>query len=190
MEKAVFIDKDGTLIRDIPYNIDPALISLSPGAGKALKDLKNKGFMVIVVTNQAGIAWGYFTEAGLVPVFKKINDLLPEGIVADDFYFCPHHPSGLVPEFSISCFCRKPNPGMLYRAAEEWNIDLCRSWMIGDILNDVEAGNRAGCRSILLDTGNETEWIHGAFRTPFFKVSTLDEAACKIISCDSITMKA
>jgi D,D-heptose 1,7-bisphosphate phosphatase len=176
--KAIFIDKDGTLIPDIPYNINPDLITLSEGVIEGLTLLKEDGYIFVVISNQAGIARGYFTLDKLEHVKEKLDKLLePHQLKIEGFYFCPHHPAGKVPEYSIACNCRKPEPGMLLKAIEELNIDPEKSWMVGDILNDIEAGNRAGCRTVLVDTGNETEWISGPYRTPDFKTKTFLEAA-------------
>jgi D-glycero-D-manno-heptose 1,7-bisphosphate phosphatase len=103
------------------------------------------------------------------------------GLVLDAFYYCPHHVKGVVSEYIKECDCKKPEPGLLYEASYHLGIDLKSSWIIGDILNDVEAGKRAGCRSILLDRGNETEWLTGKYRVPDFTVSSLQEAAEKIM---------
>jgi histidinol phosphatase-like enzyme len=98
------------------------------------------------------------------------------------FYYCPHHPSGNVPPYSVECTCRKPRPGLLQRAAYELALDLEASWMIGDILDDVEAGHRAGCRSILMDNGGETEWDLRGPRSPAALVPNLVDAATHILS--------
>lgn len=179
MRKAVFLDKDGTLIPDVPYNVDPALISLSQNSVIGLKQLKELDFMLIVVSNQSGVDLGYFQESALKGVERKIQKLLqPYGISIDAFYFCPHSPDS-------GCLCRKPRTGMFLKAAEEHAIDLNKSWMIGDILNDIEAGNKAGCTSILINNGNETEWALNEFRQPAFQAETIDEAAG--IICNSIS---
>lgn len=176
--KAIFLDKDGTLIPNIPYNIDPEQISLMPGAASALMRLQTQGYIFVVISNQAGVAKGLFQESDLLGVKQKVESLLySEGIELSGFYYCPHHPDGLVAEYRLNCGCRKPNDGMIRTAACELSIDLERSWMIGDILNDVEAGNRAGCRSILLNHGNETEWVDGPFRKPDFVAADLVQAA-------------
>jgi D-glycero-D-manno-heptose 1,7-bisphosphate phosphatase len=182
--KAIFLDKDGTLIPDVPYNVNPDFISLQKGVVEGLKLLKDNGYVFAVISNQAGVARGYFKFNDLEKVKEKLNLLLnQEGIQIEAYYFCPHHPSGKVPEFSIACNCRKPEPGMILKAARDLDIDTPKSWMIGDILNDVEAGNKAGCKTILLDIGNETEWIDGLFRKPTFVASDFLQAAqfiCKV----------
>jgi D-glycero-D-manno-heptose 1,7-bisphosphate phosphatase len=182
--KAVFIDKDGTLIRDVPYNIDPRWLRLTPGAGVALRRLKNAGYKLIVITNQPGIARKLFKESDLLSLNAEIQTLLaPYGVKMDGFYYCPHGPSD-------GCKCRKPLPGLILRAAEDHAIDLRKSWMIGDILHDVEAGNRAGCRSIHFDNGNETEWVRGECRQPEYTVKGLIEAASLIFPAASSPVKS
>jgi D-glycero-D-manno-heptose 1,7-bisphosphate phosphatase len=180
-QKAVFLDKDGTLIHDVPYNVDPAKITLASGAMEGLQRIQEMGYLLIVVTNQAGIAKGYFSEEALTGVQLKISELLSAAKVRlDGFYYCPHHPEGSVAPYSRACACRKPMPGLLWQAAKDFHVDLSRSWMIGDILNDVEAGKRAGCRTILIDNGNETEWRLNQFRTPDYRLADLCEAAFRI----------
>ena len=177
MHPAVFLDKDGTLIPDIPYNVDPAQITLYPETGPALQRLKQSGYRLIVVSNQSGVARGYFEEAALGAVFDRINELLePFEVRIDGFNYCANHPKGTVERYAIDCDRRKPKPGMLLESALEHQIDLSASWMIGDILHDVEAGNRAGCRTILVDRGSETEWQDGPFRTPTATGRDLTEA--------------
>jgi D-glycero-D-manno-heptose 1,7-bisphosphate phosphatase len=184
VERVIFLDKDGTLVRDVPYNVDLAKIVLEPGAVPGLRRLAVAGFHFVVVSNQSGVSRGYFKEEALGPVIAQLSDLLEQaaGVRLDGFYYCPHHPDGTVAEYSVECTCRKPQPGLLFSAASELDIDLSQAWMIGDILDDVEAGNRSGCRTILLDTGHETEWEPGPFRTPDFTAGSLEEAAEIILS--------
>jgi histidinol-phosphate phosphatase family protein len=106
------------------------------------------------------------------------------GAAIEGVYWCPHHPQGIVAEFTRVCECRKPAPGMLLRAAREHRLDLSRSWFIGDILDDVEAGRRAGCRSVLIDNGNETEWLRGPGREPDTVVRDMHEAAIAIVNAE------
>lgn len=186
MNRAIFLDKDGTLIPDIPYNVNTDLITLQTETIEGLKSLHAAGFMLIVISNQSGVAKGHFAEGKLPPVVQKLTQLLAEQqLPLNGFYYCPHHPEGTVDGYDINCDCRKPEPGMLYKAAAELNIDLTKSWMIGDILNDAEAGNRAGCQTILIDNGNETEWLNGDFRTPTIICKNINEAAQKIITYSS-----
>src|SRR5687767_4595107 len=144
LRPAVFLDKDGTLISDVPYNVDPALIELAPTADTALPLLADAGYALIVVSNQSGVARGYFPESDLVAVEVRLRELLAEvNVSLAGFYYCPHHPAGQVARYAGSCECRKPAPGLVLRAAAELGLDLSRSWLIGDILDDIEAGRRA-----------------------------------------------
>ncbi|UYQ94093.1 HAD family hydrolase [Chitinophaga horti] len=183
MRKAIFLDKDGTLIVDVPYNADPAKIVLERGVGTALKRLSAAGYMLIVISNQAGIAHGFFTEDAIQGVQDKLYELLlMEGVKLDGFYYCPHHPAGKIKAYSKICECRKPGPGMLFKAARQLRIKLSQSWMVGDILHDIEAGNRAGCQTILIDNGNETEWDMRLDRIPGFIADDMEAAAAHILS--------
>ncbi len=176
--KAIFLDKDGTLVEDVPYNVDPLRVTLCSGAGAALRLLSSLDYRFFVVSNQDGLAHGHFDECALHGVRHRMDDLLfREQVSIDGFYFCPHHPDGKVGSYALDCLCRKPMPGMLVQAAREHDIDLRASWMVGDILNDVEAGNRAGCRTVLIDSGNETEWRLGQHRLPTRVVTDLYAAA-------------
>jgi len=179
--KAVFIDKDGTLIPDIPYNVNADLITIEPETIEGLLAVKEQGFLIIVISNQPGIAKGYFQEKDLEKVKNKIQTLLEQyQITIDEFYYCPHYPGAVVSDYDVECNCRKPMPGLILKAARHFNIDTGQSWMIGDILNDVEAGKRAGCRTILIDNGNETEWIINPLRIPDGTAKNIAEAAAII----------
>lgn len=185
MKKAVFLDKDGTLIKNLPYNVDPEKICLEPFACEALKLLKDNGYDLFVVSNQSGVALGYFNEADLLPVSYAIEKLLnSNGVHVSAFYYCPHLKNGTVAAYTKECDCRKPKPGLLLQAVHDHKIDLLRSWMIGDILDDVEAGKSVGCKTILLNNGNETEWVLYENRKPNFIVNNLKEAAELILLTD------
>lgn len=178
MNKAVFIDKDGTLITDVPYNVDPVRVALEEHAGQALQTLKKNEYYLIVISNQSGVAKGFFSEADLQQVNSEIQRRLRDyHVQIDAFYYCPHLQDGIVEEYAVDCNCRKPKPGLLMQAAKDFDIDVSKSWMIGDILNDVEAGNDAGCKTILLDNGNETEWLITEKRLPHYRADNLQEAA-------------
>ncbi|HJV51058.1 MAG TPA: HAD family hydrolase [Noviherbaspirillum sp.] len=183
--RAIFLDKDGTLVENVPYNVNPALVQLTWKAAEALQLLTYMGYALFVVTNQPGVAEGIFTESALDGVHRRLAQQLAQyGVTLDGFYFCPHSPDGMVERYAVPCTCRKPMPGMLYRAAHEHDIDLGASWMIGDILNDVEAGHRAGCRTVLIDNGNETEWKISAHRMPDLTAPNLYVAAGMIASVE------
>ena len=182
MKRAVFLDKDGTLIENVPYNVDRSRIRLRPHAVDALLLLSGLGYELVLVSNQPGVALGHFPPGALAAVEEHLDDLFAaHGFRLLDCYWCPHHPGGKVAEYAFACTCRKPMPGLLQAAAAEHGIDLARSWMVGDILHDVEAGNRAGCQTVLLDIGNETEWEGGPYRTPTYTARDLLEAAAFIL---------
>ncbi len=158
-QKAVFLDRDGTVNRYVGFlrHIDD--FALLPGAAEAIRRINEAGYLAIVVTNQPVIARGEVTERELETIHNKMETLLgAEGAYLDAIYYCPHHPDrgfpGEIPELKIPCGCRKPKPGLLLRAAEDWNIDLGRSWMVGDGENDVLAGRAAGCKTALLGRGD------------------------------------
>lgn len=179
--RAVFLDKDGTLIKDVPYNVDPRRIELAPDAPAALRRLQTLGFELIVVTNQPGVALGYFPLTALAGVVRRLDELLAVcDVRLSGFYCCPHHPRAGQPGHGPACNCRKPAPGLLLRAAADRGIELAASWLVGDILDDVEAGRRAGCRTVLVDQGGETEWKRSPDREPDYIVGDLLEAAERI----------
>lgn len=186
-KKAIFLDKDGTLIPDIPYNVNPDLITISEEATGGLRTLQEAGYLLVVITNQSGIAKGLFGYDDLHAVKEKIECLLQEKHIAlAGFYFCPHDDPGGVNAEGDSCECRKPSPGLLMEAASDLGIELEESWMIGDILNDVEAGHRAGCRALLIDNGNETEWEMSASRMPDAVVQSINQAAVHIMNLNQL----
>ncbi len=183
--QAVFFDKDGTLIQDVPYNAEPRLMHLTPGVAPGLRLLHAACYRIIVVSNQSGVARGYFPESALVVVEERLSNLLAEiEVPLTGFYYCPHHSEGILAEYSFDCSCRKPQAaGRSYPpGARDHGIDLAGSWLVGDILDDIEAGCRAGCRTILIDNGNETEWVLSPERLPHHMVTDITQAA-HIITC-------
>jgi D-glycero-D-manno-heptose 1,7-bisphosphate phosphatase len=188
MRKAIFLDKDGTLIEDVPYNCDVNRICLLPGAREGLRRLQAAGYALIVVSNQPGVAHGFFSTDALDHVETTLRALLAdEGVQLDGFYYCPHHPDGRLAGYATVCDCRKPFPGLLVQAASDYGVDLQTSWMVGDILHDVEAGRRAGCRTILIDNGHETEWRLGVHRCPHAMAADLASAADIILALERRT---
>ena len=165
-QKAVFLDRDGTINKYVGFlrNIDD--FELIPGVAEAIKRINSSGYLAIVVTNQPVIARGEVTVQELQEIHNKMETLLgAEGAYLDAIYYCPHHPhkgyEGEVPELKIDCDCRKPKPGMLLRAAGDFNIDLSASWMIGDGENDIKAGKAAGCRTALIGEGEFGQDVTG-----------------------------
>ena len=166
--RAVFLDRDGTLTHPYHYPSRVEHLKLYDQIGPALRALQDMGFALVVITNQSGIARGYFTERDLERLHDYLRDTLAtSGVHLDGIYYCPHHPDGIIPELAIRCHCRKPEPGMLLQAASDLNLDLGSSWFVGDILGDVEAGKRAGCHTILVDLDTES-WPDAFIRTPTF----------------------
>lgn len=154
-QKAIFLDRDGTINRYVGFlrNIDE--FELLPGVADAIKKINASGYLAIVVTNQPVIARGEVTVEQLQEIHNKMETLLgTEGAYLDAIYYCPHHPhrgyEGEIPELKIDCDCRKPKPGMLLKAAKDFNIDLSSSWMVGDGVNDIKAGQAAGCMTALI----------------------------------------
>ncbi len=151
---AVFLDRDGTINKEIGYITRPEDLVLIKGVPEAIRLLNSQGFLVIVVTNQSAVARGYMDEETLGRIHKRLSELLEmKRAVIDGFYYCPHHPNEGKNGYMAICSCRKPRPGLIQQAANELNVDLSASFMIGDTLRDLEAGIRAGVRPVLVLTG-------------------------------------
>lgn len=152
--RAVFLDRDGTINVEKDYLHRPEEFEFIPGATEAIGILKRAGYLVVVVTNQSGVARGYYAEEDVERLHRHMDELLAAfGTAVDGYYFCPHHPENGLDAYLTDCACRKPLPGMLLKAAKEMGIDLKSSWMIGDKLVDIEAGMGAGCSTALVLTG-------------------------------------
>jgi D-glycero-D-manno-heptose 1,7-bisphosphate phosphatase len=153
-DEAVFLDRDGTLIEEVNYLSRVEQVRLIPGAAAAVRRLNDAGARVVVVTNQAGVARGYFPEERVAEVHARLSAVLSEqGARVDAYYHCPHHAAEGVGAYKLDCDCRKPKPGMLLAAARDLGLDLSRSWMVGDKVCDLKAGAAAGCRTVLVRTG-------------------------------------
>jgi D,D-heptose 1,7-bisphosphate phosphatase len=178
MKKAIFLDKDGTLIQNVPYNIDLEKIHFLPGVLQGLRSLYEAGYVLNIVSNQSGIGKGFFTEIDIANVATYLDkQFSANGSKLNGFYYCPHIPQD-------NCLCRKPSPDLFYQSAISQHIDLQNSWMIGDILDDIEAGNRAGCKTILLNNQNETEWDLRPQREPEYIVGNFIEATNIILESE------
>jgi D-glycero-D-manno-heptose 1,7-bisphosphate phosphatase len=154
MDKAVFLDRDGTINIEREYLFRPEDFQFIPGAPQAIRLLNEAGFRVIVVTNQSGIARGFYDEAAVSRLHRHMDEQLARfGARVDAYYFCPHHPEHGTGDYRKSCACRKPMDGMLRRGAAEFSLDLSASFIIGDRFVDVAAGIKAGCRAMLVRTG-------------------------------------
>ncbi len=154
--RAVFLDRDGTINEEVHYLRRAEDVRLLPGAGQAIARLNAAGLAVVVVSNQSGLARGYFDEADLASVQIRLNRLLAEqGARVDAYYFCPHHPEGAVEHYALACDCRKPAPGLVLQAAREMGLELAGSYMVGDRLRDVACGKNAGLTSIMVRCGQD-----------------------------------
>ncbi|GHG13199.1 D-glycero-alpha-D-manno-heptose-1,7-bisphosphate 7-phosphatase [Streptomyces filamentosus] len=149
----MFLDRDGTLTEPRHYPSRPGDLVLQPGIGAPLRALQHAGWALVVVTNQSGVARGFFTESSLDAMHERLAELLAaQKVRLDGIYACPHHPEGTVPEYRRTCECRKPAPGMLYQAAHNLGLDCSRSWTVGDSPCDIAAGQAAGTRTALVGT--------------------------------------
>jgi len=154
MNRAVFLDRDGTVTEEVGYLTNLDKLKLIQGAGAAIKRLNEAGYKVVLVTNQSGVARGYFPESLVDDAHILLRRMLMEdGALLDGIYYCPHHPTAGNAQYTIVCDCRKPETGLLDRAAKDLAIDLTQSFMVGDKWSDVELGHRAGMSSILVRTG-------------------------------------
>jgi D-glycero-D-manno-heptose 1,7-bisphosphate phosphatase len=158
MKRAVFLDRDGVLVRDIDYLTAPSQIEILPGVPEALRRLRQAGFELLAVTNQPIVARGMVTETELRAIHDHMQSLLrSSGACLTEVYYCPHHPKATLPEYRVLCDCRKPKPGLLLRAAEERGINLAGSFMVGDRISDVATGAAVGCRTILVHSGKHLD---------------------------------
>jgi D-glycero-D-manno-heptose 1,7-bisphosphate phosphatase len=163
MKPAVFLDRDGTILDELGYVTPSSTIVIYPWAGDAIRLLKRAGYAVVMITNQGGIGLGLYDHDFVKATHDSLTRHFAEGgAEIDAWYYCPHHPEAVVEEYRVVCNCRKPAPGMLHDAARDLNLDLARSWVVGDQWRDVQLAHVAGCRSVLVRTGHgakqEAEW--------------------------------
>jgi D-glycero-D-manno-heptose 1,7-bisphosphate phosphatase len=182
---AVFFDRDGTLNVDVGYLRSPDEMQLIPGAAEAVRQLNDRQILTCVISNQSGVARGYFSEADLIPIHDRLQQQLAvAGAHLDRIYYCPHHPTAGHPPYNIDCTCRKPRPGMLQQAAREFAIALDRSYVIGDKALDIEVGKAAGAYAVLVLTGfggSSVEECRSNGVTPDFVAPTIVEAVNHIV---------
>jgi D-glycero-D-manno-heptose 1,7-bisphosphate phosphatase len=189
MRRAVFIDRDGTISEEVGYVNHPSRYRVFPFASQAVKLINDAGWLAVLVTNQAGVARGYFKEELIATVHDQLRqELARGGARLDAVYYCPHHPSVGDAPYRADCDCRKPKPGLITRAAEELQIDLARSWMIGDRYGDTELARNAGTRAALVLTGygrGEFEYQRETWRhQPDLIAENLLEAVREILLTD------
>lgn len=183
---AVFIDRDGTLIVEIGYIKNIEDYKLIKGAELAVKKLNDNDIFAILVTNQAGVARGYFDENNVHTINQVLkDDLKKKGAYLDGIYYCPHHPEGIIPKYAKICGCRKPAIGLIQQAVKDFdNIDLAKSYVIGDKLIDVELGKNAGCKGILVKTGYGSQIVEIKEKNkimPDYIANTIEDAVNWVI---------
>ncbi len=175
--KAIFLDRDDTLIEDPGYINHPDQVKLLDGVAEALAELKVMGYKLVVVTNQSGVARGIITEDALNKIHDRLMQLLAEkGVFLDRIYYCPYHPDGVIPKYRKESNWRKPSPGMLLAAAEQIDIDLGQSWCIGNSGRDVEAGVQAGCKTILINNYLHSRQLEAPLPDSDYKAVNIREA--------------
>jgi D-glycero-D-manno-heptose 1,7-bisphosphate phosphatase len=158
---AIFLDRDGTINEEVGHLDKLEKLKIYDNAAEAIRMINQSGMKAVVITNQSGVARGYFTEELVKTTHRIIQDLLKrQGAFIDAFYYCPHHPTEGLEEYVQACSCRKPEPGMLITASRDLNIDLQRSYMVGDILKDIQAGKNAGTKSVLVKSGHGIKALH------------------------------
>jgi D-glycero-D-manno-heptose 1,7-bisphosphate phosphatase len=187
LRRAVFLDRDGVICREVDYMRDSRQLQLIPGAADAIRLFNQSGLAAVVVTNQSGVARGFFDEETVAALNRVMRERLEErGAQLDAVYYCPHHPDGVVEKYSIACDCRKPATGLLRQAADECILDLKRSYLVGDKLSDIECAGGAGVKGILVLTGYGAEESKRIDRTPgvhpAFIAADLREAAGWILN--------
>jgi len=174
--KACFLDRDGVLIEEVNYLSSPDQVNVLPETIKALQLLKNNNYKIIVITNQAGVARGFFTEDSISKVHSEIDRQLKKyKLQVDHYYYCPHHPDGSVKKYAINCNCRKPMPGMILQAVKDYNLNLNNSFLVGDKMSDLLAAENSGCQGILVETGYGKEHKKEAVTRGFSVFSNIEQ---------------
>ncbi len=159
VRRAVFLDRDGVLNEDVHLITTVEQLRVLDGVPRALRELKEAGFQLVVISNQPVVARGLVNVVGVARLNQALGDMIREsgGPGLDGFYFCPHHPTADVEAFRMECDCRKPRPGLIERACADHGLDASQSYMVGDRITDIAAGRHAGCRTILVTTGREND---------------------------------
>ncbi|MHC4293396.1 MAG: D-glycero-alpha-D-manno-heptose-1,7-bisphosphate 7-phosphatase [Planctomycetota bacterium] len=176
-DRAIFLDRDDTLIEDPGYISDPDQVKLLDDVSEALSQFRSIGYKLVVTSNQSGVARGIVTEEVLGNIHERLEQLLAEqGAYLDKIFYCPYHPDGVIKKYRKESDLRKPNPGMLLKAAKEMDVDLSESWVIGDSERDIEAGLRAGCKTILIEPPSENVGLRENEVKTDFKAVNMREA--------------
>jgi D-glycero-D-manno-heptose 1,7-bisphosphate phosphatase len=182
MKKAVFLDRDGTINKEVNYLNHPDQVKLISGSAEGIKLLNENGFTVVVITNQSGVARGIIEEESLPLIKDRLCSLLEEkGAIVDGYYYCPHYPDGKIEKYAFKCDCRKPEPGMLRKAAEDFDIDLKGSYVVGDKACDIKLGKNVGAVSIMVKTGYGEYEAENLELSPDYTADNLFDAAQWII---------
>ncbi|MBR2440668.1 MAG: HAD family hydrolase [Lentisphaeria bacterium] len=192
MKKVFFLDRDGVIIEDANYLSSPEQVVLCPGTPEAFRMIKAAGYEIVVVSNQSGIARGYFTYDDLAKVEKHIENCLTDAgaPLPAGWYYCPHHKKGSVAEYAVDCDCRKPKPGLLLAAKKELDIDCGESFIIGDKVSDLESGFAAGCKAgVLVLTGHGTEQELKPLEKPYETAPEILEAVKLLLKKGSVPNK-
>lgn len=183
MRRAVFLDRDGTLVKEVNYLKSIEDMEIIEGVPEALRVLSDAGFLLFVVTNQSGVARGFFDGQTVEELNGALDGLLrTQGVTIEKFVYCPHHP-----DFTGPCGCRKPSPGMLFEAARGWDVDFARSFMVGDKADDISAGKNAGTKTALVLTGygnKELEGMKAGGLVPDLVAGSLNELVPMILKAD------
>lgn len=192
MNRAVFLDRDGVITQEPPhYAHKLSQLKLISKSADAIRLLNERGFLVIIASNQAGIARGYYQEEDMILFNRAMKDrLAKDGAHIDAIYYCPHYPEAEVERYRVDCDCRKPQPGMLKRAEKELNINLKQSFLVGDKLSDIEAGKRAGCTTIMVRTGQGADELESNQIECGYVADDLYDAVEHILSLSSELSRA
>lgn len=162
--QVLFLDRDGVINVDVGYLSNPEQLEFIPGAIDAMKEAQKRGYDIIVVTNQSGVARGFYTEQEVVALHEEMSRRLEaQGVTILAYYYCPHHPEGKVEAYTKTCECRKPSPGMLRKAIEEWNVDVDGSFLVGDKPSDVQAAESIGMRAYPFEEENLMTFLEPIF---------------------------
>ena len=181
--RVCFLDRDGVLIEEVNYLQSPDQICILPGVIEALQLLKDNNYKIIVITNQAGVARGYFKEDVIPKIHKEIDERLKRyNLKIDKYYYCPHHPEGTIAKYAINCDCRKPMPGMILQAQKDFNLDLNNSFLIGDKISDLLAAKNADCKGLLVETGHGKDHKKEAIAKGFSVYLNVKEAVLSFLS--------
>lgn len=191
MERVIFLDRDGTLNEEVNYLHRKEDLRILDGVPEAIRLWKERGYKIVVVTNQAGVARGYYQESDVKALHAYMNELLRlQGAEVDHFFYCPHHPEHGIGKYKQACHCRKPETGMFEMAEQYYEVDKAHSWMIGDTLNDVKAGHNYGVKTVLVGTGYgaaQRESVGAGEESPYdFYAETLMDAARATLAWEDI----